>query len=180
MSTSTARGVLPVGTWTLDPVHTHVGFAVDYMVGTFRGSFSPVEASLVVADDGSASLTGSAAVAGVRVQDENLGAHLQSPDFFDAERTPQIKFKSTDISVDGDEVTVAGELSIKGRGVPVTATGTLSEPVDVGAGERFALTLETQIDRTRFGLNWNNPLPSGKPALANAVTLTAELYFAQA
>ena len=63
MSTSTARGVLPVGTWTLDPVHTHVGFAVDYMVGTFRGSFSPVEARLVVTEDGSASLNGSAPVA---------------------------------------------------------------------------------------------------------------------
>lgn len=176
MSTSTVETVLPAGTWTLDPVHSHVGFAVDYMVGTFRGSFSPVEAQLVVSEDGSTSLTGSAPVAGVKVQDENLGAHLQSPEFFDAERTPQITFSSRDIGVNGDELTIAGDLSIKGISLPVTAKGTLSEPVDVGAGERIGLKLEAQVDRTRFGINWNNPLPSGKSALANEVALEAELY----
>ena len=50
---STATGTVPAGTWQLDPVHSQVGFAVKYMVGTFRGSFSPVEATLAVAEDGS-------------------------------------------------------------------------------------------------------------------------------
>ena len=63
------------------------------MVGTFRGSFSPVDATLAVGEDGTATLTGSAPVAGVKVQDENLTAHLQSPDFFDAERAPEITLR---------------------------------------------------------------------------------------
>ena len=47
-----SQDTLPVGTWGIDPVHSHVNFGVEYMVGTFRGSFSPVDAQLVVADDG--------------------------------------------------------------------------------------------------------------------------------
>ena len=57
MSTITeTRESLPVGTWSLDPVHSQIGFAVDYVVGTFRGSFSPVEAKLDVGEDGALSL----------------------------------------------------------------------------------------------------------------------------
>ena len=92
MSTSTVekRNTLPVGDWSLDPVHSQVGFAVDYHVGTFRGSFSPVDGEARGGRGRSAELTGSAPVTGVRVQDENLTAHLLSPEFFDAERTPEI------------------------------------------------------------------------------------------
>ena len=48
------------------------------------------------------------------MQDENLSAHLQSPDFFDAERTPRSASSRTSIERDGDEVTVRGELTIRG------------------------------------------------------------------
>src|ERR671939_883864 len=101
--TTTTQTALPVGTWNVDPVHSTVGFAVDYIVGTFNGSFSPVDAKLEVTDDGER-LTGSAPVSGVKVQDENLAAHLQSPDFLDAERAPEITFESRSISRDGDRV----------------------------------------------------------------------------
>jgi polyisoprenoid-binding protein YceI len=95
MSTTTeTRQALPAGTWNVDPVHSTVGFAVNYIVGTFNGSFSPVDVKLEVSEDGER-LTGSAPVAGVKVQDENLEAHLQSPDFFDAERAPRITYEST-------------------------------------------------------------------------------------
>src|SRR5690242_12313633 len=90
MSTIETTTALPVGAWNVDPVHSQVGFAVEYVVGTFRGSFSPVDAKLDVAEDGAATLSGKAPVSGVKVQDENLEAHLQSPDFFDAERAPEI------------------------------------------------------------------------------------------
>jgi len=180
MTASTATRTLPVGTWNLDPAHTHVGFSVDYMVGTFRGSFSPVQAELIISGDGDVSLTGSAPVSGVQVQDENLGAHLQSPEFFDAERAPEITFKSTSVSVSGDEVTVEGDLTIRGVTLPITARGTLSEPHEYMGNERINLILEAQVDRTKFGISWNNPLPNGEPALANQVTLSTELYFVKA
>ncbi len=168
---------LPAGVWKVDATHSQVGFAIEYMGGTFRGTFSPVDATLEVADDGSAILTGSAPVGGVHVQDENLAAHLQSPEFFDAERAPEIRFSSTKIERFAGEITVAGELTIRGITQPVVLEGTVGEPAgDPYGGVRFSLRLQTAIDRTAFGIDWNNPLPSGEPALANDVTLNAELY----
>ena len=183
MSTNTileTRSALPTGTWKLDPVHSHAAFAVEYGVGTFRGSFSPVEAKLEVTDDGRATLSGAAPVVGVKVQDENLAVHLQSPDFFDAERTPEITFTSTAIERSADEITIAGDLQIKGHSQPVEARGTVTDPAEDAHGfVRFGLELRTTVDRTKFGLDWNMELPNGQPALANEVDLTADLYFVQ-
>src|SRR4051794_33570413 len=104
MTTATTTP-LAAGTWQIDPVHSSIGFAVDYVGGTFRGAFRDVDATLT-AD----SITGSARVASVDVKDENLAAHLQSPEFFDAERHPEISFTSTDAVRDGETLTVRGEL----------------------------------------------------------------------
>jgi polyisoprenoid-binding protein YceI len=177
MSTVTSpQEVLQNGTWQADAAHSRVEFAVDYMTGTFRGSFSPFEAVLA---DGT--LRGSAKAADIKVQDENLGAHLQSPDFFDAERTPTIEFEAQEIATDGPSVTVTGELTIRGTKQPVELTGTISEPItDPFGRERVGLNLEGAVDRTAFGITWNNPLPSGQPSLANDVRLTAELYLVKA
>jgi polyisoprenoid-binding protein YceI len=182
MTTTTQPTTLaPAATWTVDSTHSQVGFSVDYMGGTFRGTFSPVEGSLQVDGDGNVSLTGSAPVSGVKVQDENLTGHLQSPDFFDAERYPELRFGSTDAEREGDRLTVRGELTIRGETKPVVLEGTIGEPADDPyGGVRFWLQLQTTVDRTEFGLNWNAPLPNGEPSLANDVTLTAELYLVKA
>jgi polyisoprenoid-binding protein YceI len=175
------RATLPTGTWHVDATHSQVGFEVEYMVGTFRGSFSPVEASLTVDDDGTATLAGSARAEDVKVQEENLNVHLLSPEFFDAGRTPVIEFVGRDIRRSGDDVEVAGELTIKGVTEPVELRGTIADPItDAYGRERIGLKLSTTVDRTRFGLNWNLPLPTGEPALANDVRLTAELYLIKA
>jgi polyisoprenoid-binding protein YceI len=176
-TTTQTQTSLPTGTWSVDPVHSQVGFAVDYLVGTFRGSFTPVEGTLAVADDGTTELKGSAHASSIKVQDENLGTHLLSPDFFDTERTPEIRFAATDVRRSGDDVAVYGELTIKGTTQPVELKGTVGDPIKhVDEKDRIGLTLETTIDRTAFGLNWNMALPNGEQALANDVTLTAELY----
>jgi polyisoprenoid-binding protein YceI len=181
MSTTVeATQVLPAGTWTIDPVHSHVSFAVGYHVGTFRGSFSPVGARLDVDEDGNARLTGSTRASAIQVQDENLAAHLQAPEFFDAERTPEILFASTAIRPSGDEIEIDADLTIKGTTVPVTARGKVGEQKVYMDRPYFGLELEATLDRTRFGIDWNNPLPSGDPALANDVTVTAELYLTKA
>jgi polyisoprenoid-binding protein YceI len=175
--TTDTRQVIPTGTWTLDPVHSTIGFELDYMVGAFRGEFRDVEAKLVSDDEG-ARLGGSARVAGIVVKDENLETHLQSPDFFDAERHPELTFESNQIEGTGDEVTVTGEITIKGVTKPLQLTGALSAPVtDPYGREKIGLQLETTLDRTEFGLNWNVPLPDGKPALADEVRLVADLHF---
>ncbi|HET8607194.1 MAG TPA: YceI family protein [Gaiellaceae bacterium] len=176
-----AQTTLPVGTWNADPVHSQVGFEVAYIVGTFRGTFSPFEATLEVREDGSASLRGQARVEDIRVQDENLTAHLLSPDFFDAERAPEIVFAADAVRVEDGGVLVEGEISIKGTSRPLTLTGTVAGGgTDPWGNERVGLTLTGVVDRTAFGITWNNPLPSGEPALADDVTLVAEVSFVKA
>jgi polyisoprenoid-binding protein YceI len=175
MSITTETRV-PTGTWILDPIHSTIGFEVDYLSGTFRGQFREVEAKLVV--DQPTRLSGSAKVASVDVKDENLSAHLQSPDFFDAERHPELRFEATGIDLSAEKVTVGGGLTIKGVTKPIELTGTIVPPItDYAERERIGLRLETALDRTDFGVDWNAPLPSGEPALANEVRLAADLYF---
>ena len=161
------------GTYVLDPIHSSASFAVKHMVvSTFRGRFEKFDATLV---DGK--LTGTVDVSSIVVKDENLAAHLQSPEFFDAERHPELRFESSDIRRgEGDEIVVDGELTIKGITKAVEARGTLEGPaVTFGDVNKVGLTLEAIIDRTEFGLNWNAPLPKGGFALGNDVTLVVAL-----
>jgi polyisoprenoid-binding protein YceI len=167
--------VLPTGTWLLDKVHSSIGFAIDYMAGAFHGTFSDFDAAVT---DGV--LHGSAKVASVQVKDESLAAHLQSPDFFDAQAHPELTFTSNQISRDGDRVNIDGEITIKGHTETAEITGQVSDPIaDPYGGERFGLTLQTTVDRDMFGISWNNSLPSGEPALSNEVTIIAELQLSK-
>jgi polyisoprenoid-binding protein YceI len=176
--TTTTLTIAPAGTWSLDPIHSRVDFEVSYLAGTFKGEFHQIGAELTV-DGERASLEGTAKVGSVDVKDENLSAHLQSPDFFDAERHPELRFAADDIRLDGDgRVSVDGELTIKGVTRPVAITGTVTAPIaDPYGNDRIGLNLTTVVDRTEFGVDWNQPLPSGDPALANDVTILAELQF---
>jgi polyisoprenoid-binding protein YceI len=175
MSNQTMQQALPTGVWSADTVHSTVGFAVPYLAGTFQGTFSDFDARL---SDGV--LRGTAEVASVQVKDPNLEAHLQSPDFFDAERFPQLNFEAREIGRSGDELTIAGEVTLKGHTEAVEIKGHVNDPApDPYGGERFGLQLETTVDRTRFGISWNNPLPSGDPALANEVTIIVDLQLAR-
>ena len=140
----------PAGTWTADPVHSHVAFEVEYAgVNTFRGSFADFSVTLTGGSE--PTLEGSAKVASVDVKDENLNGHLQTPDFFDAARFPEITFKATELQrVEDDSVEGSGELTIKGVTQQVELKGAIaSAPVTDPMGrERLGLRLETTIDRT--------------------------------
>ena len=178
MTTATA---IPAGTYTTDGVHSSAGFAVKHMLSTFRGSFGTVNAQVIVEEDGSARLEGTVPVSSVIVKDENLQAHLQSPEFFDGEQYPEIRFHGLDLKVDGDTATLTGDLTIKGHTQRVTAEGSVAGPVEDPFGNtKLGLQFETVVDRTKFGLNWNAPLPKGGFMLANDVTISVDLELAQA
>jgi polyisoprenoid-binding protein YceI len=175
MSTSTIAA--PPGTWRLDKVHSSIAFQVPYLAGAFNGTFRELDGTLDVADDGAA-LTGVAKVASVDVKDDNLSAHLQSPDFFDAESHPELRFSSDRIALDGESVRVAGEIEIKGVKRAIEATGAAHGPVsNLQGDDSLRLRLTTTIDRTEFGVSWNAELPGGGKALSDDVTILAELYF---
>ena len=173
MSTTIEQAQTITGSWQADPVHSSVGFEVKYLgVATFTGELTDFEATLV---DGT--LAGQARVASVEVKDENLKGHLQSPDFFDAERHPEVSFSGIATGAG----TFEGEITIKGVTQPATLAGEITGPVtDPYGNDRYGLSLRTVVDRTAYGLNWNAPLPGGGFALANDVTLKAELSLVKA
>ena len=174
--TETTKTLAPAGTWTADPVHSNVSFEVGYAgVNTFRGSFTDFSATL-----SGDSLEGSAKVASVDVKDEQLNGHLQTPDFFDAQRYPEITFRATELVRHGDDtVSGKGDLTIKGNTRPITLQGTIAPApaTDPFGRERLGLRLESEIDRTEYGVEWNAPNQSGGDYLANDVKLIAELAF---
>ncbi len=168
------------GTWQLDPVHSSIGFEIAYMAGTFKGHFDEVVAELKVEGE-RARLEGSAKVASINVKDENLTAHLQSPDFFDAERHPELRFAAESFDLGGGEVSTRGEIEIKGHTQPVNVIGSVSAPMqDPYGNDRIGLQLTATIDRSAFGVSWNNLLPSGEPALADEVRIVTDLQFVRA
>src|SRR5918994_5837810 len=112
MSTTQAESTIPTGVWKSDPIHSHVGFAVRHVVGTFRGDFGEFEAELSDRT-GEPRLSGRVPVETVRVDEEQLYGHLLSPEFFDRDLHPEIVFESTGIAGEGDEVVVEGELTIR-------------------------------------------------------------------
>jgi polyisoprenoid-binding protein YceI len=169
---STIATFAPAGTWVADPVHSNVSFEVGYAgVNTFRGGFKEFAATLT-----GDSLEGSATVASVDVKDEQLNGHLQTPDFFDAQRYPEITFTATELTRDGSTVRGRGELTLKGVTKPIELQGTISEPAtDPFGRERIGLKLEATVDRNAYGVSWNAPNQSGGNYLADDVKLIAEL-----
>ncbi|WCB96964.1 hypothetical protein DSM104299_05734 [Baekduia alba] len=174
---STTTTAVPTDTYGLDTVHSSIGFAVKYNgIASFRSSFDKYDASLA---DGV--LTGSADVSSIAIDEPNFKGHLLSGDFFDAESTPTVTFKSTGITVAEDgSAEVAGELTIRGETKPVVAKGSYNAGPDAFGNDRANFELATTIDRREFGLNWQNALPNGADALAWDVTLTVDLQFVKA
>lgn len=174
--TSTEQQV-PAKVLQLDPIHSSAAFEVRHSgVSIFRGSFGELDAKLTDID-GEPKLNGSVKVASVQVPDENLYGHLLSPDFFDAERYPEVTFKSTSFERNGNgSVSLTGHLGIKGREQEVAAQGNLSHiEVDIAGGERYGLDLEATIDRTAYGVDWNSDLPNGVVVVGNEVKLIVHL-----
>ena len=169
---SLTEQTLPTGTWELDPVHSKASFAVKHAgLSNFRGTFNDLTAKL---EDGV--LTGAVKVDSVEVPVDQLKGHLQGPDFFDAEQHPEITFRASQLTQDGEQLKVTGELTMRGVTQPVEATGTLAGPAQYFDGkDRIAIELTTVVDRTAYGINWNAPIPSGGNALADDVTITVEL-----
>ncbi len=176
MSTATAP---LAGSFNADPIHSSFGFSVRYQgVSLFRGTLDEVEATL---NDGK--LEGTAKVESISIRTPDaFRQHVLSPEFFDAESHPEVRFVSTktELREDGSAV-IEGELTIKGITHPVTAGGTWSAPgTDAFGNTRAHLQLEATVDRTAYEMKWNAPLPNGGNALANDVTLTVDLALVQA
>jgi polyisoprenoid-binding protein YceI len=176
MSTETITQQIPAGTWQVDPVHSGLHFAVAHNgIATFRSGFERYSATLSGGED--PRLEGSVEVASIDIDEEMLKGHLLSPDFFDAEKYPQLKFRSTALRVEEDGgARLAGQLEIHGETREVEAVGRFAQlGEDLGGSERVGFSFETAVDRREFGLDWNAELPSGGEVLEWQVQINVEL-----
>lgn len=176
MSTQTIQQQIPSGAYAVDPVHSSIGFAVVHNgVSTFRSGFAEYEARL----DGGENprLAGSVDVASIQIDEPNLKGHLLSPEFFDAERYPQLRFESSALEVGEDgTATIRGDLEIRGEKHEVKASGRVVRlGADLAGQARVGLSFETSVDRRSFGLDWQAELPSGGEVLDYEVTIAVEL-----
>ncbi|HET7752974.1 MAG TPA: YceI family protein [Anaeromyxobacteraceae bacterium] len=166
-------------TWTVDPSHSQVGFAVKHLViSTVRGEFGAYSGQVRLDD---ADLTRSSVEATVDVNSldtkvADRDAHLKSPDFFDAANHPKMTFKSTKVEKAGkDRLKVRGDLTLRGVTKPVTLDVTASPEVKGMSGEaRRAFSATTKISRKDFGLTWNKAVEAG-PVVGDEVAITLEL-----
>jgi polyisoprenoid-binding protein YceI len=177
MSTETIKqqGV-PAGTWAVDPVHSSIAFAVTHNgLTTFRSGFDRYDAQLTGGEQ--PRLEGTVEVESIRIEEEMLKGHLLSPEFFDVQRFPRLRFTSSGLSVgeDGD-LRIRGELEIHGETHQVEASGRFAQlGGDLAGKERVGLSIEATVDRRDFGLDWQAQLPSGGDVLDYAVTISVDL-----
>jgi polyisoprenoid-binding protein YceI len=173
-----ATAVQPfAGTYHAQPTPSSIAFAVRHSgVFSYRGSLSEVAATL--RGDGDAlTLEGSARVDSISVvEPPAMRASVLGPEFFDAERHPEITFRSTAVHLDDDGLAaVDGELTIRGVTRPVTATGSYASPRQASFGEVAGLALRTSFDRRDFGFDWQMKLPGGGDAVGWDVELDIDL-----
>jgi polyisoprenoid-binding protein YceI len=176
MSTQTVTQQVPAGIHRVDPVHSSINFAVVHNgVSTFRSGFRAYEAKLTGGEE--PQLEGTVEVDSVDVDEEMLKGHLLSPEFFDAERYPRLKFRSTALEVaEGGSLMLRGELEIHGRTHEVEASGRFAQlGTDLGGSARIGLALATRVDRRSFGLEWQAELPSGGEVLDYEVDVAVDL-----
>lgn len=177
MSTETiAKQQIPAGTWVVDPVHSSINFAVTHNgVTTFRSGFERYEARLGGGEQ--ARLEGTVEVESIAIDEEMLKGHLLSPEFFDVQRFPRLRFNSSELSVGEDgTLRVLGQLEIHGETREVEASGRFAQlGGDLAGKERVGLSLEAAVDRRNFGLDWQAELPSGGEVLDYAVTINVDL-----
>jgi polyisoprenoid-binding protein YceI len=174
--------VIPApGVFTLDPAHSHVGFAVRHMmIAKVRGRFTDFTGTLRVAEDPFQSgVEVDVAVASIDTRDVQRDTHLRSPDFFDVERFPTLTFRSTRVRANGgDSVRMDGDLTLHGVTKRV-ALDVVYDGVgeDLWGGQRVGFSATGEVDREAFGLTWNQPLASGGVLVGRQVRLEIESEF---
>ena len=163
--------------WNLDTTHAEVGFAVRHlMISTVKGQFRAFTGAGETNPDGTLKAVDmSIDVASI---DTNVGPrddHLRSADFFDAANFPKLTFASTSVVQKGTDVTIAGNLTIRGTTHPVTLTGEYTSPTkDPWGNARAALVVSGKLNRKEWGLEWNQVLEAGGVAVGEEVKLHIE------
>ena len=170
--------------WAIDSTHTTVEFAVRHLgLASVKGTFHRVSGEVDVDEQDLTRSTGRAEIEVVSIdtRDEKRDAHLRSADFFDAEKFPTITFVARTVRErSGGSYEVEGDLTIRGVTRPVTLRAELSESItDPWGMRRAAISVDGEIDRTDFGLTWNQVLDAGRLLVGETVKFHADAEVVQ-
>ncbi len=178
MSTTTDHNTL-TGTYTLDPSHTTIGFVARHaMVTKVRGAFNEFEGTIEIDGDNPSASSAQVTIQAASIDTRNADrdGHLRSNDFFAMDQYPTIAFVSTAVSVDGDDVNLTGDLTIKDVTKPVTIqfelTGVATDPF---GNQRIGFEGEVDVNRKDWGVEWNAPLETGGVLVGEKVKLTFDV-----
>jgi polyisoprenoid-binding protein YceI len=181
MSVITRPETLPgyiAGRWTVDPVHSEVGFSVRHMmVSKVRGRFTGFSADMVTGESPlDSSVTAVVDLDSIDTGNPDRDNHIRSADFFDVERHPTMTFRSTGVRLDDAGYVLDGDLTLKG------VTRPISLRLEVGGfgpdpygGTRAGFSARAEIKRSDFGVDFNPVLETGGFVIADTVTIHLEI-----
>jgi polyisoprenoid-binding protein YceI len=179
-ASSTATGIpgYVAGTWSIDPVHSEVGFSVRHMmVSKVRGRFTTFSAQIVTGEDPlHSSVTAEIDLASITTGNEQRDNHIRSADFFEVETYPTMTYRSTGVRLAGDDYVLDGELTLKGvtKSVPLTLELNGFGPDPYG-GTRAGFTATGEINRKDFNVNFDAPMQNGGVVVSDKITLQLEI-----
>jgi polyisoprenoid-binding protein YceI len=182
-STNAVSPAIAQGTWSVDPSHSSVEFQVKHMgLATVKGFFDEFEGTIEVAEDGTVNAYGTVEAASLNTRSAQRDEHLRSADFFDVENNAQLTFKSTGVEqVDDETYRITGDLTIRGTTREVVFEGvTQGVDQDPWGNTRVGLEVVGQIERSDFGLSWNQALESGGVLVGKKVKLLLDLSLVKA
>ena len=171
--------------WNLDTAHSGINFTVRHMVvSKVRGRFAKFTGSVALDES---DFTRSVVEAAIDASSIDTGTaqrddHLRSADFFDVERFPELRFRSTRIEkVAADRYRMTGELTVRDVMRPITLdTEYGGRGKDPWGNERVGFTARGALDRKDFGLKWNQALETGGVLVSDRVELELEVQAVRA
>ena len=173
-----------MSTWTLDPAHSQIEFAVKHMmITTVRGQFRKftVEVDFDEAQPERSTVVAHIDASSIDTGMEARDAHLRSADFFDVEKFPELTFHSNRIEAAGDGYEILGDLTIRGETRPVTLEAEIGGVVpNMQGGRRAGFNATTKISRKAWGLTWNQVLEAGGLAVGDEIKISLDLAVLQA
>ena len=179
----TTSPAVEAGVYAIDPVHSEVGFRVRHLgISNVDGTLSDVAGTLTLGAGGLASMQTEATIQATSIDTENdqRDNHLRSADFFDVEQFPTLTFRSTRVEPTGaGRFRMTGDLTMHGVTRPITLEGEYAGLVTDGMGNRkVGFMAEGTLNRSEFGLNWNQALETGGVVVSDEVRLTLEIQAA--
>jgi polyisoprenoid-binding protein YceI len=166
------------GTWTIDPVHSEVGFSVRHMmVSKVRGKFTTFSGEIVTGETpAGSSVTAEIDLASISTGHDQRDDHIRSADFFEVENYPKMTYRSTAVREDDGDYIVDGELTLKGvtKSVPLRLELNGFGPDPFG-GTRAGFSATAEINRRDFNVNFNAPMQNGGVVVSDKVTIHLEI-----